>query len=91
MSDIIDEQINALKYLKQCGVFPFSDTRTGIIITDECVDSAIDTLHKYQKIKQIINAISYQPRNGYVCGGIFLTDEERVKHIREVIGNGNND
>lgn len=57
----------------------------------DCLAQLLVIAEKYQKIVEIINAVSYQPRNGYVCGGIFLTDEERVKHIREVIGNGNND
>lgn len=55
MGMTIEEQIEALEYLKKCGIFPFSDIRTGIVITDEYVDGAIDTLRKYQRIQEIIN------------------------------------
>ena len=49
----IDKQIKGLEYLKKCGIFPFSDTRTGIIFTDECINEAIETMKKYQKIEQV--------------------------------------
>lgn len=55
MGITIDEQIRGLEYLKKCGIFPFSDTRTGIVITDEYVDEAIYTMRKYQKIVEICN------------------------------------
>lgn len=58
----IDEQIKALEYLKKCGIFPFSDTRTGIVITDEYVDGAINTMRKYQKIEQAIDKVEE-----YIC------------------------
>ncbi len=81
MGMTIDEQIKALEYLKKCGIFPFSDTRTGIVITDEYVDGAIATMRKYQKIQQILKSlddgeISY-PQMAY--------------YLREVLEDGNND
>ena len=81
MGMTIDEQMKALEYLKKCGIFPFSDTRTGIVITDEYVDGAIATMRKYQKIQQILKSlddgeISY-PQMAY--------------YLREVLEDGNND
>ena len=34
MGMTIEEQIRGLEYLKKCGIFPFSDTRTGIVFDD---------------------------------------------------------
>ena len=81
MEMTVDEQIKALEYLKKCGIFPFSDVRTGIVITDEYVDGAINTMRKYQKIQQILKSlddgeISY-PQMAY--------------YLREVLEDGNND
>ena len=81
MEMTIEEQIKALEYLKKCGIFPFSDVRTGIVITDEYVDGAINTMRKYQKIQQILKSlddgeISY-PQMAY--------------YLREVLEDGNND
>ena len=53
MKMTIEEQIRGLEYLKKCGILPFSDTRRGIVITDEYVDEAIYTMRKYQKIAEI--------------------------------------
>ena len=72
MEMTIDEQIKALEYLKKCGIFPFSDTRTGIVITDEYVDGAIATMRKYQEIRKIYMTHHY-------------TDEEVIEKIKEVI------
>ena len=50
---------------------------------------AIDIMHKYQKIIEILNSASYT-ENGTVYS--YAYDEDtRVKHIREVIENGNDD
>ena len=57
MGMTIEEQIRGLEYLKKCGIFPFSDTRTGIVFDDECIDGAIDTMRKYKKIKEIIEPL----------------------------------
>ena len=80
-----EEQIKALEYLKKCGIFPFSDTRTGIVITDEYVDGAIDTMRKYQKIEQIVNEYNLQLWNNTSDGAY------NFQRIREVIEDGNND
>ena len=83
MGMTIEEQIKALEYLKKCGIFPFSDTRTGIVITDEYVDGAIDTMRKYQKIEQIVNSnpdyIHHTDMNTY-----------KINSIKEVIEDGRN-
>lgn len=50
----------------------------------EAYGIAIETMRKFQKIRQIIEADKYQPANTYVCGGVWLTDEKRVSAIREV-------
>lgn len=52
------------------------------------IDIAIDTMRKYQKIQKILNSASYT-ENGTVYS--YTYDENtRVKHIREVIKDGNN-
>lgn len=51
MGMTIDGQIKALEYLKKCGIFPFSDTRTGIVFNEEYIDGAIDTMRKYQQLQ----------------------------------------
>ena len=51
MGMTIDGQIKALEYLKKCGIFPFSDTRTGIVFNEEYIDGAIDTMRKYQMMQ----------------------------------------
>ena len=51
----IDNQIKGLEYLKKCRIFPFSDTRTGIVFTEECINDAIYTMRKYQKIEKILD------------------------------------
>ena len=71
----IEAQIKALEYLKKCGIFPFSDTRTGIVFDDECIDGAIDTMRKYQRIEQILKDIPY--------GG-----DVTVRRIQEVVEDG---
>ena len=54
---MIDETISDLTELKICGVVPFTKgTISGgnyKVITGDCLDEAISTMRKYQKIKQI--------------------------------------
>ena len=51
----IDKAIEDLMELKLCGVVPFSKgTLSGgnyKVITDECLEIAIDTMRKYQKLQ----------------------------------------
>lgn len=75
----IEEQIKGLEYLKKCGIFPFSDTRTGIVFTDECISDAIDTMHKYQKI---VSIVSLNDEEFKQCG------LKELKGILEVIADG---
>ena len=79
MDMTVDEQIKALEYLKKCGIFPFSDTRTGIVITDEYVDGAIDTMRKYQKIQQILKSLDDGEINY----------PQMTYYLREVLEDGN--
>lgn len=74
----IDGQIKGLEYLKKCGIFPFSDTRTGIIFTDECIDGAVDTMRKYQKIQEIVEH--------WACCG---NPSDSMIAISEVVEDGN--
>ena len=78
MGMTIETQIKALEYLKNCGIFPFSDTKTGIVFDDKFIDAAIETMHKYQKIEQIIS-------DGYLQG---KTSGEMLLGIKGVM-NGN--
>ena len=52
MGMTIAEPIQTLEYLRDSGVFPFQ--YKGVLYTVESIDVAIETLHKYQKIKQIV-------------------------------------
>lgn len=80
MKMTVDEQIKALEYLKKCGIFPFSDTRTGIVITDEYVDGAIATMRKYQKIREIFDRYDKGELTHHMFGLL----------VGEVIEDGNN-
>ena len=84
MGMTIDGQIKALEYLKKCGIFPFSDTRTGIVFNEEYVDGAIDTMRKYQKIVEIVSAWkvdTWTDGTSYDC----------MVQISEVVDDGNDD
>ena len=76
----INEQIKGLEYLKKCGIFPFTDTRTGIIFTDECINEVIETLRKYQQIEQIVK--QYKK---------FGNIDFSMQIISGVVNNGNDD
>lgn len=55
----------------------------------DCVCEALDIIDKYQKIQEILNSASYV-ENGTVYS--YTYDEDtRVKHIREVLEEGEND
>lgn len=51
---VVAEPIQALEYLRSSGVFPFS-TKEGVLYTAESIDIVINTMHKYQKIEEIIH------------------------------------
>ena len=80
----IDEIISDLTELKICGVVPFTKgTISGgnyKVITGDCVDEAINTMRKYQKIEQIFKDIEECP----------LVEDYALNEIREVIEDGNN-
>ena len=60
----IAKPIQTLEYLRDSGAFPFS-TKEGVLYTAESIDVAIETMRKYQTIKQIyqkwndVNDFSY--------------------------------
>lgn len=83
----IDAHIRGLVYLKKCGVFPFSDTRTGIIVTDESLEVAIDIMRKYKMIEDIIEWKNYDNLNTENYYGDYL----RICDIRKVLEDGNED
>ncbi len=87
MGMTIEAQIKALEYLKKCGIFPFSDTRTGIVFTDECIDGAIDTMRKYQKIKEIIQ---HWIDVDLACESPSFADSGTIEDIIEVLEDGSN-
>lgn len=57
MGMTIEDTISDLTELKICGVVPFTKgTISGgnyKVITEECLDTAIDTMLKYQKIENL--------------------------------------
>lgn len=55
------------------------------VLGNETIDFAIDTMHKYQKIKEIMNEL-----NGDFYGS-YLKDRTALERVYEVIKNGNND
>ena len=102
----IDEQIKALEYLKKCGIFPFSDTRTGIVITDEYVDGAINTMHKYQQLEDFAkwvatevideelwtyNHLSFAELTCRKLVKLGIMQESDGEYTYEVVEDGNND
>ena len=84
MGMTIDETISDLSELKICGVVPFTKgTISGgnyKVITGDCLDEAIDTMRKYQKIEEIVN--SKTTRLSYELG---------FRQIRKVIEDENVD
>lgn len=82
MGMTIDEAISDLTELKICGVMPFTKgTISGgnyKVITGDCLDEAIDTMRKYQKIVQIMERT--------VDDGTSMYDT--LQEIEEVIEDG---
>jgi len=79
----IAEPIQTLEYLKNSGVFPFS-TIDGVLYTEESIDVVIDTMRKYQKIRDKISTIYVGYRHGYEV----MADVMKI--LREV-ENGNDE
>ena len=77
----IDKAISDLTELKICGVVPFTKgTVSGgdyKVITENSLDMAIETMHKYEKIKQILDDCD-------------LEAWEVLEKIRKVAENGSN-
>lgn len=72
MGMTIEDTISDLTELKICGVVPFTKgTISGgnyKVITEECLDTAIATMRKYQKIEKIIaNWKIYGDVDSYDC------------------------
>lgn len=78
MGMTIDEHKEQLKKLKS-----FHNGSYGASI-----NSAVDIMRKYQRIKEIIEGDTYQPSNGFICGGFALTDDKKIGMIREVLKDG---
>lgn len=55
----------------------------------DSIDVAIDTMRRYQKILKILNSSIYF-ENGKVYSYTY-DDTTRLRHIREVIADGNDD
>ena len=81
MEMTIAEPIQTLEYLKNIGIFPFS-TIDGVLYTEESIDVAIETMRKYQKIKEQVD-IAIDKEN-------FAISDARLIQIREFI-DGNDD
>lgn len=87
----IDDIKHCLKVMVDCEVCEecnlYGTTGTDHCECD-CVYGALDIIDKYQKIQEILNSASYT-ENGTVYS--YTYDEDtRVKHIREVLEDGNN-
>ena len=67
--------------------------RTAVAIREEIYGNyykqIADIMRKYQKIQEILNSASYT-ENGTVYSYTY-DEDSRVKHIREVVEDGNND
>ena len=83
MGMTIEDTISDLTELKICGVVPFTKgTISGgnyKVITEECLDTAIATMRKYQKIVDIVSLSGEEFKQ---CG------LKELKEILEVIADG---
>ena len=66
----IAEPIQTLEYLKYCGVFPFT-SKGGVLYTEESINIAISTMHKYQKIKEQVD-IAIDKENFAISGARLI-------------------
>lgn len=82
----IDEAILDLTALKICGVVPFTKgTISGgnyKVITEECLNMAINTMRKYQKIEHIMKDVAYLDKDEYKVASIM----EIIKDDKESEG-----
>jgi hypothetical protein len=85
MGMTIDEAILDLTALKICGVVPFTKgTISGgnyKVITEECLNTAINTMRKYQKIAEIYQ---WAKDRSY-----FVEADDIMDKLKEVIEDGN--
>ncbi len=55
---------------------------------NNAIETALDTIHKYQKIVEILNSASYK-EDGKTYSYTY-DEDSRVKHIRQVVEDGQN-
>ena len=86
MGMTIDEAILDLTALKICGVVPFTKGTIGggnyKVITEECLNMAINTMLNYQKIKEIVSNNELEWGNASVRANALL-------EIKKVVEDGN--
>ena len=82
----IDEVINELTSLKDCGILPISYEKYGKpFVTKKSIEVAIETMRKYQKIEEIITDWKSD-------GGAFeMSESYWLRLISEVVEDGNDD
>ena len=83
----IDESIKELSKWRKDLNYDRGDYCYGGTTTKHSLDVAINIIRKYQKITKILNSASYT-ENGTVYSYTY-NEDTRVKHIREVIKDGN--
>ncbi len=83
MGMTIEDTINSFQYFRN---HPITDDKEVIKQGQELLDTAIDTMRKYQKISEIVKQKDYDRFNSHNYYGYFL----RVQDIRKVLEDGNN-